>query len=487
MGQKGRHGPVAITILCVLVMLGAVLRFYQLNTGLWFDEIVTVIGSVRPPFLEILTQFPSNNEHPLYSLLAHVSVTLLGEAPWTVRLPSVLFGVAAIPALYLLGTAVTSVFEALLAASILTVSYHHIWFSQNARGYTLLLFWVVVSTHLLLRWLAEGRTSLAVAYAMVSALGAYTHLTMVFVCVSHCVVCAVELLRRDASARTHSNWLQAAVAFGGAGLLTLLLYAPKLSDVQDFFLREVNFGGQVATPMWALWEAVRGLQIGFGALWGIVVGGVIFGAGMWSYFRQNAPALFLFLLPIPLTLGLVIAMGRPVFPRFVFFALGFGLLITVRGASTVGRWIGEASRARNPQTAAMLGAALVTAGAIVVSVRSLPYGYRYPKQDFAGAAAFVEQTRQEDDPVAVVGATSAVPMRDYLGKTWPRVDRGVELRQLMVKGKDVWVVFTLPAYVAAGQPEVWALLQQDCVNVAKFDGTVAGGAVTVARCRPTGF
>jgi hypothetical protein len=25
------------------------------------------------------------------------------------------------------------------------------------------------------------------------------------------------------------------------------------------------------------------------------------------------------------------------------------------------------------------------------------------------------------------------------------------------------------------------------VNVAKFDGTVAGGAVTVARCRPTGF
>ena len=486
--DRKRHGLVAITILGALVLLGAALRFYRLNTGLWFDEIVTLIVTVRPSFLEILTQFPNNNEHPLYSLLAHLSVAWFGEEPWTVRLPSVLFGVAAIPALYLLGTAVTSVFEALLAASILTVSYHHIWFSQNARGYTLLLFSVVVSTHLLLRWLAEGRTSQAVAYAIVGALGAYTHLTMVFVCMAHCVVCAFDLSRRDRSMRVSRQWLQGGiVAFGGAGLLTVLLYAPKLRDVQRFFTREVDFGGEVATPMWALWEAIQGLQIGFGAIWGLVAGGVIFGAGMWSYYKQNATALFLFLLPIPVTLGLAIALGRPVFPRFVFFALGFALLITVRGASTVGRWIAEASRARDPQAAAIVGAALVTAGAVLVSVRSLPYGYRYPKQDFAGAAAFVERTRQEDDPVAVVGVTSAVPMRDYLGKAWPRVDREAELRQLLVKGKDVWVVFTFPAYVAAGQPEVWALLQQGCVNVATFDGTVAGGAVNVARCRPSGL
>jgi mannosyltransferase len=481
------HGPVATTILGVLVVLGAILRFYRLNTGLWFDEIVTLIASVRLSFLELLTQFPGNNDHPLYSLLGHVSVASLGEQPWTLRLPAALFGVAAIPALYLLGRAVTTTLEALLAASILTVSYHHIWFSQNARGYTLLLFCVVVSTHLLLRWLAEGRTSLAVAYAIVTALGAYTHLTMVFVCVSHCLVCAFELVWRERSAQTRTAWRQAAVAFGGAGLLTVLLYAPKLRDVQGFFTREVDVGGRVATPMWALWEAVQGLQIGFGALWAIVVGGVIFGAGLWSYFRQNAPALFLFLLPVPLVLGPAIALGRPVFPRFVFFALGFGLLITVRGASTVGRWIGEASRARDPQGAAIVGAALVTAGAVLVSVRSLPYGYRYPKQDFAAAAAFVEQTRQPSDPVAVIGVTSAVPIRDYLGKPWPRVDQEVDFRRLLVQGRDVWIVFTFPAYIAAGHPEVWALLKQDCVNVATFDGTVAGGAVNVARCRPSGL
>jgi hypothetical protein len=481
-----RSGFVPLAVVGALVVLGAALRLYRLNTGLWYDEIVTLIVSVRPSFLEILTQFPGNNVHPLYSLLAHMSVAWLGEEPWTVRLPSLVFGVAAIPALYLLGTAVTSVFEALLAASILTVSYHHIWFSQNARGYTLLLFCVVVSTHVLLRWLAEGRTSRAVAYAMVGALGAYTHLTMVFVCVAHAVVCAFHLIRRHRSRPTRADWLQGLVAFGGAGLLTVLLYAPKLREVQGFFSREVDFGGEVATPMWALWEAIQGLQIGFGAIWGLVAGGVIFGAGMWSYYKQNATALFLFLVPVPLTLGLAIALGRPVFPRFVFFALGFGLLITVRGASAVGSWTGQLAQVGNPAALARLAAAVVTAGAIFVSIRSLPYGYRYPKQDFSGAAAFVEQTRPASDPVAVIGVTSAVPMRDYLGKQWPRVDRGVEFRALLVKGRDVWVVFTFPAYIAAGHPEVWALLQRDCVNVATFEGTVAGGAVTVARCPSTG-
>jgi hypothetical protein len=179
-------------------------------------------------------------------------------------------------------------------------------------------------------------------------------------------------------------------------------------------------------------------------------------------------------------------MGRPIFPRFVFFALGFGLLITVRGGATVGEWVGRLVPAVGLR-AAMVGAAIVTTGAVLVSIRSLPYGYRFPKQDFAGAADFVERTRQQDDPVAVVGETSGVPMRDYLGKTWPQVERESELRPLFAGGRDVWVVFTFPAYVAVGQPEVWAVLQRDCVDVATFDGTVSGGAVTVARCRLSGL
>ena len=79
-------------------------------------------------------------------MFANVFVTVLGESAWSIRLPAVLFGVASIPVLYALGERVTGTREALLACAILSVSYHHIWFSQNARGYTMLAFWTILST-----------------------------------------------------------------------------------------------------------------------------------------------------------------------------------------------------------------------------------------------------------------------------------------------------------------------------------------------------
>ena len=67
----------------------------------------------------------------------------------------------------------TSRLEAAGAALILTVSYHHIWFSQNARGYTAVLFFVVLSTYALLRWLGSGGRVYAVLFVASTALGAW--------------------------------------------------------------------------------------------------------------------------------------------------------------------------------------------------------------------------------------------------------------------------------------------------------------------------
>ncbi len=157
-----------------LTVLGAVLRAIRLDAGLWYDEIVTLVIAVRLPVDRLLTEFPHNNHHPLYSLLAHLSVTFLGEHAWSLRLPAYAFGVATIPMLYRLGTTVTTRREALLAAALLCVSYHHVWFSQNARGYSLLAFFVLLSTDLLVRGLRgreTGRMPWYLGYALAAALG----------------------------------------------------------------------------------------------------------------------------------------------------------------------------------------------------------------------------------------------------------------------------------------------------------------------------
>src|SRR5690606_29426767 len=109
---------------------------------------------------------------------------------WSIRLPALVFGVASVPMLYVLGREVASRREALLAAALLTVSYHHIWFSQNARGYTMLAFFAMLATYLLLRGVRTRSRRTFVAYGVVLALSTFTHLTTVFLIGAHVLICA---------------------------------------------------------------------------------------------------------------------------------------------------------------------------------------------------------------------------------------------------------------------------------------------------------
>ena len=83
---------------------------------------------------ELLTTYYGDIQHPLYSVLGHASIAVLGETAAPLRLPAIAFGVASIPLLFLVGRVVATTREALLSAALLTFSYHHVWFSQNAAA-----------------------------------------------------------------------------------------------------------------------------------------------------------------------------------------------------------------------------------------------------------------------------------------------------------------------------------------------------------------
>ena len=104
--------------------------------------------------------YHSQNHHPLYSLLARVSYLAMGGADWAIRVPALLFGVASVWATYRFAREVTDRRESLLAAALLSVSYHHVWFSQNARGYSALLFLTLAGSTLFLRMLRAGPTAI---------------------------------------------------------------------------------------------------------------------------------------------------------------------------------------------------------------------------------------------------------------------------------------------------------------------------------------
>jgi len=453
-----------------LTVLAALLRIPGLNSGFWFDELNTVVYSVRAPLLQVATAFPGDYTHPFYGVMAQGAVAAFGEHPWSVRLPAVLFGIATIPVLYLLTSAVSSPLEGVLAALLLTVSYHHVWFSQNARGYTVLSFVVVLSTLLCVSMLRRPRPGPAMAYAVAMALGSYTHLTMAFTAVAQACVWTAVIVRTPRGAERDAQVRAALLALGGAAALSIILYLPMVGQVREFFSGTHQRTAGVATPAWAIVELLRGLRIGFGTL-GPLALAALAAIGAISYLRRDRIAFALFVLPGVISAAVIVLIGAAMRPRFFFPLLGFALIFVVRGAFYATEVVTSPGRAGATR---MVGAAIVSAMAIV-SALSLRHNYQYPKQDFEGALRYVESHRQASEAVVTAGA-AMFPYSSYYHTTWTPIDESAPVDFLLARQGRTWVVYSFPEYMDA---KLDAFLRNRCGDRQIFPGTVGGGDVVV--------
>jgi len=461
-------------VLVLLLAIAAVLRLYQLGAGLWFDEIVTVVTYARLPFGEIATTYVNENNHFLFTLLAHASYLIFGESAASLRLPAALFGVASIGALYLLGRRVAGAREALLASALFTFSYHHVWFSQNARGYSGLLFWALLSSWLLLRAIDETAPRLWIGYAVASALGVYTHLTMIFVVAGHFVMYLIWMAARRDQARQQAR---AALLLGflPAGLLTVLLHSLVLPQMRTGIARTVSYVEAWKNPLWTLMELASALQLGFAHA---VVGAAslaVFASGLWSYARSAPAVVGLLLLPAIIGGGYVVAVGHHLWPRFFFFAFGFGALVAVRGCLVAGAAaarLGGLGEKWRPWPGMVLCLLLVAASAV-----SLPVAYG-PKQDYASALQFVEASRQPGDTIASTNLAGWV-YRNYYKKDWDLVNTAQELDLVRARSRRTWLVYTLEPVLEGMAPEIARAARRDFRVVRRFPGTLNNGAVVV--------
>jgi len=477
-----------LVLLGLLTCVAAVLRVISLGSQLWCDEIVTVVNAVRVPAGTLVTSYFWDNQHTLYALMAQASVGVFGESPWTVRLPAMVCGTLCVPVLYLLGREVTDRFEAGAAAGLLAVSYHHIWFSQNARGYTALMLAALLATWCVVRGLKRPGWRPWLAYAPVVALGMYTHLTMLFVVIGHALVCAWLVLRPRCTVLWRTDWRRPATAFALAGGLTLLLYSPMLADVQVFFLHKPTGMRAVSTPGWALVEAWNGLVTGLGGNVLIAVplvlgAGLVLGCGLGSYLRRDPVALALFVLPGLVTFAGALAARGTMYPRFFFYLAGFALLVVVRGIAVLGATVSRAFGNWVPLPPRLVAATLVVL-LMAGSAASLYANYRYPKQDFEGAIAYVEAQRAEREPIVTAGEAATFCIQRYYGKPWPEVHGVRELTPLRDKGRPVWLVYAFPRYLEVQDGALAAAIREQFTVMREFHGTLSGGAVLVCRAGP---
>jgi 4-amino-4-deoxy-L-arabinose transferase-like glycosyltransferase len=165
--------------LLAIVLLGAALRFYALGfQSLWGGELASWDSSERDTISRVVR---SGTQPPLYFLILHFAQWIFGDSEWALRLPSAVAGWLCIPAIYLLGKRLYSEREGLIAALLVAVLWAPVYFSQEARPYSMLILLSILTSYLWwdlmlgLRYRGDLARREAALYVVCAVLCAYTH------------------------------------------------------------------------------------------------------------------------------------------------------------------------------------------------------------------------------------------------------------------------------------------------------------------------
>jgi hypothetical protein len=463
-----------------LLALALALRLTALDRGLSFDEIDTLVHYARRPMREVVSTFDSQNQHLLYSVLARISVAALDEGAWAVRLPAAVLGVLSILALHRFAVLVTDSREAVFAAALMAVSYHHVWFSQVARGYTGLLLFTLVGSNLFLKILADPSPrgfSRPFAYGLAMALASATHATGALVVAAHGIVWLARLRATRGRAVGPNAW-QPALGLAFATTLSLLFYALVLPQFFHTLLAPTMPGAATEwkRPSWLVMETLRGLARGVpGGAFTIAGALVVALLGLRSYFRQSRALFGLFALPTAITAAALLVTGHNLWPRMFFSSAGFYVLIALRGVTEWARIfsLGQlAGLMRKMATAALALLCLMSAA------KTFEQAW-LPKQDFEAARDRVEASRGATDAVATLDMT-VMPYAELHRTSWTPVATLAELEELEAAHPRTWIVYTSPTRLASAYPAIWRHVQERYRQVAVFPGTLGGGEIYVA-------
>jgi mannosyltransferase len=160
------------TALAVLAV-GVALRVHS-PSALWLDEAISVdISSL--PLGDVGGALRHDGAPPLYALLLWCWERLVGDSPHAVRLLSALFGVAALPVAALAGTRLAGRAAGMAALVLLATSPFAVYYSSEARMYSLVVLLVLCGVLALEGYLRRPAPARGIRLAAVTAALALTH------------------------------------------------------------------------------------------------------------------------------------------------------------------------------------------------------------------------------------------------------------------------------------------------------------------------
>jgi mannosyltransferase len=418
-----------------IVAVGALLRLWELNAkSFWLDEIASVVIARMPGQSFWHWLWTEEGNMALYYVMLRPWLEIhLGEA--TVRLLSVVPGIASIPLMYLLGKRLFGRGVGLVAALAFALSTCSVVYSQEARGYSWLLLGTIVSTYLFTRLVDRPSCALASAYALAAGATFYFHYFGLLVPLAH----LVSLL---ALSKARRPWKQLWLSAG-----CLVIFAlPVLWMIRTQPVRHLDW---VSKPsllelyhLGVFLAAESGKGVGPALLVVDLVLLTVFFQQMLRLWKSSAEnerwpyALVASSLLTPIVFSLFISLVRPVFfHRFLIICLPAWLLAVAVGACSL--------RRRPVRLWAVTGVCLL-------SLASTWLSYSRMREDWRGVANYlIDHARAQDIVVYYrgVGNFAAESYRDWLpggGANRPIPVEvgapGTDWRTRIVGAPRVWLV-----------------------------------------------
>ncbi|MFL5824343.1 MAG: glycosyltransferase family 39 protein [Solirubrobacteraceae bacterium] len=350
-----------LLVLGSLVVIAAFLRFYRLgHQGFWFDEGNTAqeVHFTVGQMLTLLKHYESTP--PLYYGVAWVWAHVFGYGEVGLRSLSALMGVLAVPVAYGAAAKLISRRAGLIAAALVTFNPYLIWYSQEARAYSLAV--LLAGAGLMAFAFARANPSwkAMAAWAVISGLALTTEYYALLVVIPEALwLLYLHRRRRELwwSLAGLAVWTAPLLWFaisqnatGHASWIAPLPLGPRLGQVIPQFL--VGYGGPALTVMQRVAEATAlvgivllftrsdprerpgALVAGGIALAGVVLNLLLIAGGVDDLITRNAIELWM---PAAIALAGGLAAARARAAGLVATVVLCGIGVTMAGAVSFDR------------------------------------------------------------------------------------------------------------------------------------------------------
>lgn len=424
--------PEFIIVSC-LSLLAFALRIYQLGgPSLWYDELLE-LDVVQGSWREIGPQLVRHAAMPLDYYLLSGWVQFGRQEAW-VRFPALLFGTLTAPLIYKLAASLFNKRAGYTAALLLSVASIGVYYSQNARPYAMLMFWVLLSFWGLWRTYQTGRAQ----YWAVTILGltgaTLSHYFTLFLLFPMALWVGLQHLLhlRDKPFWQHIIYFAMALMV----LIAVFAFNGRLRDLYNVGGRFSTVATQPETltlpaaekpnggagPPRHLGFVLTGILMPFGSADLISLSGynalvVIALISLWLLQKRWVFFFLLswFILPIVLIYLFLLQRGTFFAVRYILYTLPAYLILVAIGVEAVVQFLGQWCRPIHRNPARWLS--LPAAGAAVALITVLLFGelaelephYRAEaREDWRAVGQLLQNNAQPDDAVIAVKAEPAL-------------------------------------------------------------------------------